>query len=437
MTLAMVLVAGCGGGGGADLTGPVLDISQVTSIVLDQLYMNGGMEDEYGGRGEFSVYIRDAATGQDVACTTQEDGMDDLGSEGVYYGGLGVPFRKVEGVSVDSVARFKLMFVEKDAGACPEPIGPEDDLAGESRELTSDGLLDGMIWAQNGRAAAMLRPKSDGPMSVRSMAPAMTAGLYIDRLYFDYEAPDGQSPRFYIYAETQGGAQCQVSDASMSSIRAGKTLYAALGFQLPCLDGTDPEFPDIKARLALYAQEGSGPKLIGETEFACVGDLVGERAEFTNGDGYVTFRNISPEHFGAPVARLADLLATQITGLAFTAGRQTAGALEVHVIDPASGNTVACAGANQGLMGIGQPGDYDGLAASFVAAGWERELFGYASIRFELVERSDNLSCPALAKWDLPILAATGGLSPTDLKMGRASFEGSGGEIEFAASPAN
>ncbi len=433
---AVVLISSCGGGGGLDLTKPFLDIGDITSIVVDQFYINGGMEDEYGGQGEFSVYMRDSATGKDVACTTQEDGMKALASSGVYYGELSVPFKEIEGVSIDSVARFKLVFVEKDGGECPEPIGIEDDIAGESAELTTDDLLANLIWATNGRAAAVLRDPGKEPLAVLSMAPALNEGLFIDKLFFEHDAPEGSAPRFYISADV-GDDLCQIGDEFMDSIRTGDVLYAALGFSIPCLDAADRSFTDMEMSLSLFVQEDSGPELIGEIEPARISDLIGERADFTNGKGYVSFQSMSPVYFGAPVVRLADLAATQITKVSHSAAPQTAGVVEVFAVDPVSGKYLACAGAGQGLAAIEQAGAYEGLAATLSSAGWEREIFGYGSVYFALIERSDALSCPTLPGEGMPVLARTAVLSPAELATGAVNFEENGGSIEFAAAPAN
>jgi len=437
MMVALILVASCGGGGGTSISGPILDLSEVKALVLDQFYVNGGMEDEYRSKGEFSVYVRDSATGRDVACTSQDDGMSSLTAPGVYYGDLDVRFREVEGNDVGSLARFKLVFVEKDGGDCPDPIGPEDDIAGESAELTSEELVGAMIWATNGRAAAVLRAQSDDPMSVGSMAPSLADGLFIDKLFFEYDAGDDDTPRFYIFVESEDGGQCQVANDLMDAIRAGDVLYAALGFPISCFDPADPDFPYIEIRIGLYVQDDSGPKLVAETDFIAIGDLIGERAEFEGGKGYISFQGVRMEQFGAPVVRLADLTAMQIESLRHTEGTDTVGALELHVTDEASGQLLACAGADQGLAGVDAAGSYAGLAATPVAAGWEREIFGYGRVLLSLVERSDGLACPTLPAFELPVLAKTAELGPTELAAGEAGFLDGAGELSFVRATDN
>lgn len=423
--------AGCGGGG-TDIVGPILSLGEIKALKLDQFFINGGMDDEYRAYGEFAVYIRDAATGVDIACTRPEDGMSMLTAPGVYYAELSVALEEVDGEHPDSVARFKLVFVEKDAASCPAPIGVEDDIAGESAELTFDQLIGTRIWATNGLAAAVLRDSSDEALAVGGMAPSMTDGLAIDKLHF--RASDDENARYYIYAEKiengQSVYQCQIDDAFMEKIRRGGVLYAALGFPISCLDPSDPDFISTQVRLGLYIQTDSGPELVGETEPTAIGDLVGERADFTNEDGYVTFRRVSTTFYGATVVRLEDLSATQVTRLEFGTGPATDAPLELHAVDSASGVVMACSGAAQGLVGIGAAGTYEGLAADLVAAEGQMALFGADSVVLRLVERTDGEACPDAPAGEFTAIAETAALDSGDLAGGSAAFAG-GGRVDY------
>jgi len=425
--LLAAFASGCGGGG-TTIAGPILSLNEIKALKLDQFFINGGMEDEYRDYGEFAVYLRDAATGMDVACTRPEDGMAVLTAPGVYYAELSVQLKEVDGEHPNSVARFKLIFVEKDGADCPAPIGSEDDIAGESAELTFDQLIGTRIWATNGLAAAVLRESSEDELSVGSMAPSMTDGLAIDKLFF--KGREDEDARYYIYAEKieDGDSvyQCQVGDAYMEKIRRAGLVYAALGFPISCLDPADPDFVTTQVRIGLYVQTDSGPELIGETEPTAIGDLVGERADFTNDKGYMTFRQVQQAFFGATVVRLADLAAMEVTALEFGTNPATDASLEIHAIDPASGVVLACAGEAQGLTGIGGAGTYGGLAADLVAVSGRMELFGQSSAVIALVERTDNDACPEIPADTPGTVAETLSLDSADLREGTAPFSGGG-----------
>lgn len=290
------LAAGCGGSGSGGNLGPILDISQVQALVVDQLSVTGGLDDEYRSQGEYTLYLRDAATGEDLACIGAAEGMGRVAGNGIYQAGLALKFREVEAEHPSSAARFKLVVVEKDGPDCPSPIGSGDDLVGESAELTSEELIGAQVSTTNGNAVVVLRQESQPALEVGQMEPSLTDGLQIDQLSFSYEADDGAASRFYLYAERMEGdtavAQCQVEDALLEPIRFGNILYAALGFPFTCLDPTDPGFPEWMVRVGVYVQTADGPRLIGQTEARKIGDIIGEKVLFAEGEGFVSFRRV-------------------------------------------------------------------------------------------------------------------------------------------------
>ncbi len=299
LSLILILTgfaAGCGGGGSGGAFGPILDISQLQSLVVDQLAITGGLEDEYRNLGEYTLYLRDAATGEDLACVGAAEGMSRVAGNGIYQASLSLKFREVEADHPSSAARFKLVVVEKDGPDCPSGIGSADDLVGESTELTSEELIGARVSTTNGNAVVVLRQESQPALEVGQMEPSPTDGLQIDQLFFPYEADDGAASRFYVFAERMEGdtavAQCQVEDALLEPIRFGNVLYAALGFPFACLDPADPGFPEWMVRVGVYVQTADGPRLIGQTEARKIGDIIGEKVLFTEGEGFVSFRRV-------------------------------------------------------------------------------------------------------------------------------------------------
>ena len=177
-------------------------------------------------------------------------------------------------------------------------------------------------------------------------------------------------------------------------------------------------------------RNGQPGNLVGQTESAAIGDLVGERADFKNGKGYVTFRRVSADLFGSPVIRLADLANTEVTYLEFGTDPASDAPLELHVMDPATGVVLACAGAAQGLAGVTTAGAYGGLAAGFAAVDGQLELFGSDSVVISLVERDDDDACPEVLGQTPATVVETLSLDSSDLREGEAAFAG-GGRVEF------
>lgn len=435
--LSLLMLSACGGSGGSQIidNNPILSLDEAGMIVIDQFYVNGGLEDEYTTRGEFSVYISDAATGKNIACASAESGMKWQSAAGIYYGGLSVPLRPVDDSPPDAAARFKVIFVEKDSEDCPAGIDRDDDIVGESAELTFEKLLGKRIWAENGRAAVLLRAAYDEPYTVEAMEPALSDGLSIDKLYFEEGAGDDTESRYYIFAEEVEGdttvADCQIPDTDMEKIRHGGIIYSALGFQIPCPALSDENFDSKKVRVGLYVQRENGPELIGETEAKKAGELIGEKVAFTNGGGYVSFHAVMPEPFSAAVVRLSELSLITIHSLEYVMFAPPNSNVELYVIEPESGYAVACAGTDQGLSGINSTGNFSSLSARLVAVDGQKELFGFDKIRVELVSREDGLSCPSPLIAGYRLLGATGDIASTAFTAGALSFQDGAGQLSF------
>jgi len=426
-----------GGGGGSTIEGPTLSLGEALSIIVDQVYINSGLDDEYGSRGEFSVYLRDAATGQDVACTQADDGMEELSTSGIYYGGLSIPFAEVDEEHPNEMARFQLVFVEQDGVGCPGPIDDDDDIAGISPEFMFDNLIGKKIWATNGQAVAVLRNQSEDASTVSPMAPALEEGLIIDEIYFDNGSDGQSSSRYYIFVDQieSGNStyQCQVDDDLMSDVRYGGIVYSALGFPISCFSATDPDFDFIEVRFGLYIQKDQGPTLVGETEPTAIGDMIGENVPFTNEKGYVTFRNIITTPFASPALRLEELASIETTSLSYELTPSFNPTMELHIVNDSGDYIIACAGEDQGLTGVDAPGAYDNLSATFVAATGQRELFGWDDVIIKLVDRTDGYSCPKPLEGTPTTLAESGPLTGSDLLAGTIEFLNGAGTLTIDA----
>lgn len=434
----ILVIAACssGGGGPADILGPTLDIGQMESLAVDQFFINGGVEDEYLGKGDFSIYLRDAGTGKDMACTAAEDGMNMLSHIGIYYGGLSIPFQGVSTDHPDSAFQFKLVFVERNGKGCPTAISAEDSIIGESQELTFDSLLNVPVWASNGKAVAVLRISSLEPGGVVAMAPAPANGLTVDKLYFNYDAPQDETINYYLAAEEIKDGKpirsCEINNPVMADINYAGIIYAALGISFDCFDPAAAGFANTKVRVDLYAQRETGAELIGQTEPQPIGELIGDNADFTHGDGYITFRRVKTDWFDASVVRLSDLSYLQISAIEHAASVSDGSVLELLAIAEDSGIAVACASEKQGLSGIASQGKHESLAAQMVAVSGQKELFGWDRVYFSLVARKDGLACPEPIGSLPNELVKTPALTANDLKSGAVSFLGNEGGIQFA-----
>lgn len=423
------LIASCGVGP-LSFLGPILDISEVKNLSVDQFFTADGLEDEYADTGDFAIYIRDAVTGQDVACVSQDDGMDRVRYINTYYGGLSVRFREVQGEHPDSVARFQLVFVEQDSAGCPAPIASADDIIGITPDIASEDLIAGNLWTTNGMATAVLRVDDRDGEEPAPMAPAMQDALIVDQVGID-NGDDGNEERvYYIFAERYEGDEvietCQIEDDDLTSVRYGNMIYAAIDAPFPCLTSDMADFAAIRVRLSVWVQKDNGPDEVGETEITRIGELIGERLELTNGKGYIRLRGVATTPFSARYARLEELARLVVTDLEYTTTAAASETIEIHFVSP-EGYSVVCAGPDQGLTGVDAPDTaYTGLTAQLTAVTGQRELFGWNELDVKVIGRSDSNACPSALSGSFTVLGTATGLTPSAIDTGSANFEEGG-----------
>lgn len=416
--LCFALIAASCGGGASSIVGPVLDISEMTSLKIDQFYVASGLEDEYADIGEFAVYLRDEVTGKDLACAGQEQGMNKLGRIETYYGNLDMNLREVDGDHPGSSARFQLVFVEKDGPDCPNAIASGDDIIGISAPFSAEDLLEGNIWAANGKAVAKLRVGSTASETPAPMAPAMEDALIVDQIGFQNDGDGETEHTYYLFAERYEGDQavelCEIADEDMESVRFGNMIYAAMNIKVPCFTSDSADFGSMQIKFSLFIQKDDGPQSIGATEITRVADMIGETLDFTNGMGYIRLRNVATEAFSSRTARLEELARLTLTSLDYTIAPAATEQVEVHLRSP-DGYSVVCTGPDQGLT-------------AFVAIEDQEELFGWEELDLVVLGRSDGKSCPA--PLDSPdtftVLGQTTGLEPLELDTGSANFSEGG-----------
>lgn len=428
----------CGGTQVSTGEGPILESNEAKALVLDQFFVSEeGLGDEFSSEGEFSVYVLDTGTDQYIVCVGADEGTEELKTPGVYYGGLDVNFREIKDKHPSSAARFRIVVVEKDSDDCPVSLDGDDDIVGQSDELTFDELTGSTVWTTNGLAAVTLRFRGDDEAAIPSMAPSLTTGLFIDKIYFDSGNDSKTQNRYYLFAEEivdgKTSSQCQIDDSFLTPVVYGKIIYAAMGIPISCFSATDPDFNDTQFKVSLYIQRTSGPVLVGETEVTAIASAIGERVEFTNNKGYIVFQNVEATPFNASIVRLGELTDLEIDDLTFTPTPSFNATVEVHVVEGESSRPIACAGEAQGLTDVSSPDTYENMEVTLAAVSGRKELFGWDEVSIRLVEREDGLKCPEPISNDPTVLAETTTLTSSALGGRSFHFQSGGGTISFSS----
>ncbi|MBI4211700.1 MAG: hypothetical protein HY540_03600 [Deltaproteobacteria bacterium] len=434
LALIALPLLSCGSESGpVTITGPILDISEATSLVVDQFYVNSGMDDEFSKTGEFAIYLRDAGTGQDLACAGGAEGMVKLATPATYYGDLDVALREIESTHPESSARLQIVVVEKDSEDCPKPINADDDIAGISKALTIEEILNKTIWTTNGLVAVTLRAQGTKNLTISAMVPSLASGLFLDKLSFTREDSEKEGRYFLIAERIENGKSlqsCQLND-SLEMVKYGMT-YAALGLPISCYASTDPDFSQIPLKMSLWQQLESGPQLVGETEIRTIANFIGEKVLFTNDQGYLSFQTVATTPFFSSVVRLAELADLKATALNYSSTPAANTPVELHIFADGMSSSLVCAGKPQGLSNVASPGNYSNLDAGFVAVTGQKELFGSSNVTIKLVNRTDGKECPAALSNTPTELASTSSLTSSVLPSNALTFLNNAGSVSLS-----
>ncbi len=288
ISFCLTAFAACGGGsdGILEFEGPLLDISELEAMQIDHLYFGDAGEDE-AGTPDLSVYLKDVGTDQYIACFGGEE-LKKADTVGVYYGGLNANIQTVDDMDDFDGRDIRIVFVEKDADACPATVQDTDDIIGESEDIKVRDLLNTVIESTNGSGKVMFKTEAAEKNNVNAMDPASELTLIIDQVYFD--EGDEEEGEYFLYAETET-SDCEIEQPDFP-VKYPKLVYAHLDLQFSCLEGVNLDKTVI---ITLWKAENNISRVVGTISESKINDLIQEKVEFEEENGYIRFRQITPE----------------------------------------------------------------------------------------------------------------------------------------------
>lgn len=444
--IASIVLSACDSGLMDLLKGPLLSISDVGSIEISQIYINGGTNDDTAEtQSKYAVYLRDyRSTSQTlIACAGSIDGMEKVNASGIYYANLHIPLQEVSTQHPEESIQFQIVFVELDGSSdCPAIYGEDDDIIGTSAVLDFDQLFSGLIWAENGRGAVMFKQTADEKSgSVPPMAASITKDIIIDKIYFKGDPDEKNNYLIYLNKIVNNEVACyEVMQSDQSKIiQYPEIIYSALGFaftppkdQGDCIVPNNADFDEQMITIKLMMETQSNYELVAEIDPVAIKNVIGQTINFKNDMGYISFVSFDGKAFSNPSGkvRLNELTSLEVNRLKHSANASINSTVELHFFTKSGDFSVACSGENQGLTNIKNLGDHTNLNASFVSLEGQKELFGWDDVVIKLIERKDGLNCPKALANSPEILANSDALSPTSLKEGKAIIS-KDGIVEF------
>lgn len=172
----------CGGG----------DKTPVTPVSLESLrlhHIKGVLFEKNfseSGSAEIEVHVIDNDSRRSVLCSGLEHGMQAVQNPGQDYDDLDATLIRTEGLTSDTVGRFRVAVVERDSRHCPDALGEEGmKVLGETSDLSSSDLTAGSLSFKGQKTGYVLLQKRSGdpdPLTVEDLQNTRLKYLFIKYL---------------------------------------------------------------------------------------------------------------------------------------------------------------------------------------------------------------------------------------------------------------
>lgn len=401
-----VLCLSCGG----KKEGTPMTLDELRSFQIKQVLFDGDPSET--GTAEIEVHLFDADTNESVLCSGVEHGMQTVQNKGTDYTGLDANFILTRGHSQTGVERFYIAVLERDSEQCPGDTSPEvDTVLARSNPLNKEDLQNQTIRLDeknNGTISLVKRGELGAAMTAGDLLKARLKSVFLKSL-----PTNGQRPNVEVHLmdvlnnrslACMGGEEGQLKRVT-KSLTDYDHLYASA--QLSARIAQSEKAQLLRAVL-VHRSEGSCPqpfavsvdRILGTTATFSFDQLrQGIALAFPHDEGQLEFVDGESHRASLNVsAPIADLLALKISKLRFAGdfGEFSSPEIEVHLFDPYTNATIACAGDPQGLGGVDDKERlYENLTVPLVRV-WNRSEDPFGLVGVAIVER-DAAACPEAA----------------------------------------
>ncbi|MBI2066492.1 MAG: hypothetical protein HYT77_00570 [Deltaproteobacteria bacterium] len=392
---------------------------------------------------EIEVYVIDSTTGHAVLCAGQEHGMQVVQQPGTDYTELDATLIPIEGSRLTEVSRFKFAIYERDSRHCPNQINATNSkLLGETKELTYDQFTSGSFSLKDqktGYLALQERTIETTPITLSEILNLRLKSLR----FMSTEYGEGSRPEIEIHLVdvwTNRTLACIGPNEGLESVDEPEVDYDNLLYPFVKIRSMPETTEATWLRLLLVDRdEGACPgpfdiwkdRVLATSQVMTLADL--QRGESLPLDTNVAQLEIgSLETYEPLFATLAPIeeggLKVDRIKVLGSNNEHSLSEIEVHLIDPSTGGTFACAGEEEGLEGV-EVGGLEFVNLSAALRGHLPEDRA-TEVTVVIVER-DISQCPAPATRAHDDFLAETTVTIDDLTDGPISFE-NGSSITFS-----
>lgn len=287
------LTAGCGssspaGSAKANITGPELSVAEAKDLLVNQFYVK-----EWSGEGNtihFNIYIQDDLNENFIVCAGPDEGLNTAVEAGVYYASLSAGMLQVDSVDYNAVSLNIIITADQD-NPCPAPPD-EGKIVVTASGLSLDDIYNNALHFENDSAIIGFIGRGGENISVEQIPVAEDNKLIVGEISFRDSPDASQLPTYYLVLYfADGSGVHMISSGDMPEMRESGVVYSWLN--LPFDDVTKASFTKEAWVELKRVRRADSPITVGTTESVPIEDMHGHRLNFTNGSGYIIFKDIN------------------------------------------------------------------------------------------------------------------------------------------------
>ncbi|MBT3181354.1 MAG: hypothetical protein HN337_02460 [Deltaproteobacteria bacterium] len=408
MLLLSTSIYSCGGGTSYE---PVA-VSTLQNYVITTLLFTGSPSE--ASQIETEVHIVDASTNKSILCSGVDNGLQVAQSHSIEYTNLDANFIRSDDSTQETVGGFYITVLERDNPQCPgQPVFETDTTMARSGTIGFDTFQQGTVQLNNHESGTISFeeiPAAPESIIASQLTDLLFRGTYLDQL----NTGDTYDPKMEVHLVdvlSNTDMACFGGNSfGLETINEADTDYTSL-YSAPLL-ATDINASDAASWLRVVvierADESMCPdpfevgidRIVSTSGLNTLSDLTtGEALTLVSDSGNITFTTEETFWTDPPDdITVAEVLTLVIDDLKFVGDDDESSSpeIEVHIEDPSTNETIACAGASYSLSSVTMPGaTYTDLGVGFDQV-WTSSDDPKGYVRIIIVDR-DLSGCPTAA----------------------------------------
>jgi len=389
----------CGGGG--DPSEPV-SLDTLQTYHVKQLQFTGAANERSNMESE--IHIVNTANNNSVLCAGVDNGMQVVQSSGTDYDDLDVNFIRTNGSSLEELTSFYVIALERDTMQCPgAPNFETDTTLAKSGNIDFEDLTAGQVEmnaTNNGSVTFGFRGEDPGAFEISQLLDLRLKSIYIPSI----DAGEFSSPEIEVHVVDVVKNEV-ITCVALDSVNDTSTLYDYLYMQSSLASDVQETDTASWLRIVLIERDDAScpepftvgmDRIIGSSHVMTL-DGLAAAGTFSLAHSSTLIEIVSEisilESVGSVAADEFDGIIVDSIQYYGDKNEFSSAEIEIHIEDVWTDETIACAGANEGLTDVNdQETLYENLNATLTSV-WASDEDPFGEVRVVILER-DVSACP-------------------------------------------